>query len=173
MSCALTSGYSNDCRDSAGGAKEIMIIEHSNVEALTVAVGVVTAATLATAKRFWKYKPAKETAYGKSTLTTSVQNGTKFFAQEVAMALNKMQTATRLEIDKLAQNTLMVVIKDQNDKYWLYGYKNGLDVTAGDSGTGTAMGDRNGYNITLTGQEPEDALEVDAATYATLETPGA
>lgn len=172
MACALTQGYTNDCRDSAGGAKEVMIIEFANVADITVAAGIVTAIENASTKRWWKYKPAKETASGKATLNTNVQNGTKFYAQEVVMALNKLQTNTRLELDKLAQNTLLVVVKDQNDKNWLYGYKNGLDATAGESGTGTAMGDRNGYTVTLTGQEPEDAIEVDAATYATLETPG-
>lgn len=172
MSCALTQGYSNDCKDSVGGASLAHVIETANVSAITVTAGVVTGITKATGKRFWKYKPARETLSAKSTLTTSPENGTTFWAQEVAMSLNKMQTNTRLEIQKLAQNNVYFVITDANGKHWLYGYKNGMDTGGGESGTGAKAADRNGYTINFKSDEPEDCIEVDDTTYGALETPG-
>jgi hypothetical protein len=172
MACALTQGYSQDCRDVVGGAKEIYFMEHANATTITVAAGVVTAITKATGKRFWKYKPPRETAYGKETITANVQNGSRYYAQEVGIVLNKLQTNTSLEIQKLAQNLLLAVVRDANDVYWLYGYKNGLDATGGEGGTGTAPGDRNGYNLVFTGAEPSMAMALDSATAAALETPG-
>ena len=35
------------------------------------------------------------------------------------------------------------------------GATNGVRLTASDSGTGTALGDRNGYSLSFQGQEPE------------------
>lgn len=172
MSCALTQGYTLDCRDSIGGAKSIHFIETANITAITPTAGVITAMTKATGKRFWKYVPARDTAHGKSTQTINVQNGTNYFMQEVSMSINKLQTNTRLELQKLAQNNVYAVVTDANGKHWLYGYQNGLDASAGESGTGAAPGDRNGYTLTFTGSEPEDAIEVDSATFAALETAG-
>jgi len=46
-------------------------------------------------------------------------------------------------------------VKDNNDKMWALGEVNGLDLTGGGSGSGTAFGDRNGYTLTFTGNEKE------------------
>lgn len=161
-----------DCRDSLGGALNIHFIERANVTAITQSAGIITGITKATGKRFWRYTPARDTAYGKYTLTSNVQNGTKFYAQEVSMALNKMQTNTLLELDRLAANSLYAVVTDANKKHWLYGLNNGIDATGGEGGSGTAPGDRNGQTIIFAGSEPLPPIEVDDATYATLETPG-
>lgn len=155
-----------------GGAKEFKVIEVANVNSITVTAGVVTTVDNATAKRWWSYKVAKDTAYGKATPTINEQNGSKFYAQEVGFALNKMQTNTSLELDKMAQNTIYIALADRNGKYWLYGHEGGMTVTGGESGTGTAAGDRNGYSLVFSGQEPLYPLEIDADTWASLETPG-
>ena len=60
MSCALTSGYSLDCKDSSGGITEVYFIEKANVSSVATASGVVTALTKAAGKRFWKYELPKE-----------------------------------------------------------------------------------------------------------------
>jgi len=172
MACVLTQGVPIDCRDSMGGAKSFHLIAFADVTTVTSALGVVTAIVKATGKRFWKYVPAKETSYLKETITSSVQNGTIYYAQEIMMALTKMQANLRNEIMILGQVRIMAIVTDANNKPWLVGSDNGLDLTAGEGGTGTAPGDRNGYSVTFTGNEPLMALEVDAATYLTLETPG-
>lgn len=170
--CALTQGYSKDCAGGQGGAKELKFIEFANVTDIEVTAGVVTGITLATGKRFWKYRPARNTAYGKSTFTANVSQGTSFYAQEVGMALNGMDTNTTLELDKLSKNSLLIAVKAADGKKWLYGRDNGMDSASGESGTGTASADRNGYTRVFTSEEPADAIEIDDATYAALETPG-
>lgn len=172
MSCALTVSYTQDCRDSIGGVKEIRLVETANVESFTLTAGVITAVTMTTGNAFLTYKPAKETAYAKSKITTNVQNGSVYFAQEAGIVLHKMQTPLRLEVQNLAKNNIYIATKDQNGKNWLYGYKNGMDLSDGESGTGTAPADRNGYGLTFTGQEPEDAIEINSATWDDLIVPG-
>ena len=52
MPCALTQGYSLDCRDSLGGITEVYFIEKGNVSSITVASGSVSAITKVAGKRF-------------------------------------------------------------------------------------------------------------------------
>lgn len=172
MACALTQGYAIDCRDSIGGATTFHVIEFPAIAGYTITAGVITEIKKATGKRFWGYRPARNTGYGKETITSSVENGTTFYAQEVFFPLNKLNSNMRNEIILLAQNNLVIVVTDSNGKHWLFGKQNGLTITAGEAGTGTASGDRNGYSLTFTGEEPLLAYEVDAATFATLETAG-
>ena len=168
MACALTSGYTLDCRDSLGGVTEVYFIEAANVTATTEASGVITTLTKAAGKRFYKYEQVKDTSMMNQTITTNVQNGTVFYAQELSIILNKLQANTRNEILLLAKNNLLAVVQDGNDKYWLLGKVNGADLTGGNGATGTAFGDRNGYTLTFTGNEPALAPEVSSSIIAGL-----
>jgi hypothetical protein len=168
MPCALTQGYTLDCKDSLGGIKAMWVINHANVTAVTEASGIVSTITKAAGKVFYKYELVKNTGSLTETITTSVENGTVFYAQELSIVLNKLQANTRNEILLLAQSTLMVVVQDANDKYWLLGRFTGLDVTGGTSATGTAQGDRNGYTLTFTGGEKQLAPEVNSGIIAGL-----
>jgi len=172
MACALTQGYTLDCRDSLGGVVEVYFTEAANVTASTEASGVITALTKATGKRFWKYELVKDTSMMNQTLTASVANGSVFYAQELQIVLNKLQTNTRNEILLLAQNSLVAVVKDSNGLYWYLGKTRGIDITAGTAGTGTAQGDRSGFTLTFTGSEPALAPSVAQAVYSVLTTAG-
>jgi len=168
MACALTQGYTLDCRESLGGIKAVWLIAHANVSAVTEASGIVSAITKSAGKVFYKYELVKNTGALTETITASVENGTVFYAQEMTVVLNKLQANTRNEILLLAKNTLMAVVQDANDKYWLVGRYTGLDVTGGTAATGTAQGDRSGYSLTFTGGEKELAPEVSSSIIAGL-----
>jgi hypothetical protein len=172
MACALTQGYTLDCRDSLGGIVEVYFTEASNVTASTEASGVITALTKAAGKRFWKYALVKDTSMFNQTITASVANGTVFYTQELQIILNKLQTNTRNEILLLAQNSLVAVVKDSNGIYWYLGKTRGIDLTAGSAATGTAQGDRSGFTLTFSGAEPAMAPSVNQSVYSALETPG-
>ena len=168
MPCALTQGYTLDCKDSLGGIKAMWLINHANVTAVTEASGIVSAITKAAGKVFYKYELVKNTGSLTETITSSVENGTVFYAQELSVVLNKLQANTRNEILLLAQSTLMAVVQDANDKYWLLGRVTGVDVTGGTATTGTATGDRNGYTLTFTANEKQLAPEVNSGIIAGL-----
>jgi len=172
MACALTQGYTLDCRDSLGGIVEVYFTEAANVTTSTEASGVITALTKATGKRFWKYALVKDTSMFNQTITASVANGTVFYTQELQIILNKLQTNTRNEILLLAQNSLVAVVKDSNGIYWYLGKTRGIDLTAGSAATGTAQGDRSGFTLTFSGAEPAMAPSVNQSVYSALETPG-
>lgn len=170
MSCALTQDYSFGCDVGTGGVKETYVIELGNIDSITESSGVVTAITKVAGKIFRKYQLVQETALFEETITGNRQNGTLFYAQRGNVVINKQQVAVRNEILLLAKNDLVFIAKDNNDTYRLYGRLYGLKLLAGSASSGTAWGDRNGYSLEFTGNEPELAPFVDAAVIATLQT---
>ena len=172
MACALTQGYVLDCKDSLGGITEVFFMAAQDVASTTEASGVITALSKDQGKRFYKYELVKGTSSFTETFTSSVENGTIFYQQELSIILNKLQVNSRNEILLLNKNLLVAVVKDNNGKYWYLGKARGLDMTAGSGQSGAAEGDRSGYTITFTGKEADLAPEVQASVAAALETPG-
>lgn len=171
MSCVLTSGFSLDCRDSVGGIKTLYVTELANKATLTAASGVVTAFTLSTGKQFFTYSLEKETASITENVPDGIANGTLHYEQQVTFTLNKLSASSRNELRLLAQNQLMVIALDRNGKYWLLGQNNGLELQTLAAASGTAMGDRNGYTITLVGKEETPMQEVSSGLISTLTSP--
>lgn len=171
MACALTQGYTLDCRDNAGGAKAFWLIEFANVSGVTSSAGVVSVIGKANNKRFWKYEQIRGNAEAKEDIESNEGNGVVVYNQAVTLILTKMQASLRNEIILLAQNYLIMVVQDRNDKYWLYGWPEGMILATGGAGTGKAGTDLNGYTLNFTGQQPALALEVESSVIAGLTTP--
>lgn len=169
--CALTQDYSFGCDTGAGGVgKECYLVELENVASLTESSGTITAVTKVSGKIFRKYQLVQETALFEETITGNIQNGTLFYAQKGTIVLNKQQVAVRNEILLLAKARLVVIAQDNNDTWRLYGRLQGLKMNEGSATTGTALGDRNGYTLTFSGNERELAPFVDSSVIATLQT---
>jgi hypothetical protein len=72
-----------------------------------------------------------------------------------------MEATKRNELLLMAQATSMVIVaKDGNGKYWSIGVEKGAFMVSGSATSGTAYGDRNGYEIVLGGLEPSPIFEV-------------
>lgn len=168
MACALTQSITLDCRDSIGGVLEVYFIEADNVTSITEASGNVTAITKAGGKVFRKYNLEQETASFTETLNSSIENGTIFYQQELALVINKMSTNLRNELLLLNKNRLKAIVKDANGTYWYLGSTRNLFATGGTAGTGTGAGDRNGYSFTYTAKEPSLAPTVDSSIITAL-----
>jgi hypothetical protein len=169
MSCALTQGYTLGCRDSVGGIKEVRFIEFANVTGIAVTSGnVVSGITTSGSTKFWKYDLTKQTSQFTETVTPSMENGTIFYQQDLQVILNKMTAALRNELRLLGQNRLIASVTDRNGNYWMLGSRNGLELSAGTGQSGTAFGDRNGFDVTFTGMEEQPMFSVQASIIAAL-----
>lgn len=169
MSCALTQGYTLGCRDSVGGIKEVRFIEFANVTGVAVTSGnVVSGIATSGSTKFWKYDLTKQTSQFTETVNPSMENGTIFYQQDLQIILNKMTAALRNELRLLGQNRLMAIVTTRNDQYWLLGSRNGLELSAGTGQSGTAFGDRNGYDLTFTAMEEIPMLNVQGSIIAAL-----
>lgn len=171
--CALTTDYSFGCGQGAGGVKTFWIIEFDNVSSVAESSGLVSAITKVTGKVFRKYQLVLETSHEEEAIVGNRANGTLYYSQSLTMIINKQQLAVRNEILLMSRTQVMIVVEDNNSTWRLYGRENGLTATTGNVTSGTAWADRNGYEITFTGNEEELAPFVDESVIATLQTPGA
>lgn len=170
MSCNLTQGFTVGCKDSTGGILELYLREFSSITAITTnTTGTVTdIADGSAAADFYTYECVKQTSSTSEAIQVSVENGTNVYEQSVVYALNKSEQVKRNEVRLLAQARLMIIAKDQNGKYWLYGEVNGMDLSEGTIASGLNFGDRNGYDLTFMGREPQPAREVLASAFTAV-----
>jgi hypothetical protein len=158
MACNLTTGFSVGCNDSIGGVAEFWIANlPTDFAANTDGSGEVTG-LVGTGLDYHKFECTS--AQGASSVmndnpTVNDANGTSFFDQTATYILNKMEKAKRNEVKMIARAKMSIIIKDNNGTYWLMGETNGVRLVSGENGTGTALGDRNGYSLSFQAQEPE------------------
>lgn len=166
MACNLTQGFTLDCKDAVGGIKSIHLIDWAST-GFTVSGGEVTATTVVSGD-VYTYELPKGVGSMTTTTNVSQENGTVFNQSDIVARLRKLSTTKRNELKLLAQNRVFCIVKDNNDNYWLAGYEYGCDITAMTSESGTAMGDVQGYNFTLSAIEAESPYLVQAAVATTL-----
>jgi hypothetical protein len=158
--CLINTGYAIGCRDSIGGisaayignfdAGQIYIIDGSDV------ITGVTGSTVS----YYTFEQEMETGSFNQEGAYSVENGTVFFTQNLALTFHKNDASLRNTLILLSQGNLSVIVKDQREEYWLVGLKNGVRVTAGAMNSGKAFGDLNGVTVTLTAKEPYPAYKI-------------
>jgi hypothetical protein len=171
MLCALTGSQPLDCKDSVGGIREIKVKVHTGstfVGHVTYTSGTITTIAAGSLTGWYTYNLETETASANNNGNFNPQNGTTWYQQEVKIIMNKLSARLSYEFDQMAKAKIIVSFRDLNDVCWVFGYEFGCDVTAMTAGTGTARGDRNGYEVTLTGKEKISAPTISSAIYATL-----
>lgn len=176
--CLITQGYEIDgcVKDNTGGLAKIYIANFKDITGVTYGGSytgstfnqeMVTDIDFISGGTFYTIDLTKQTSSVTESLTVSVENGTLSYSPVITLVINKMQTETRNLLKMMATGLLMGIVQDQNEKLWLLGVKNGLDVTATENTSGVALGDRNGYTITITGIEPKPMVELYSKIYDT------
>lgn len=161
MPCAVTSGYTLDCKDAVGGLKNIYFADNvpgSFTITSSVSGGISEISAVTT---FFKYELMPQAADSfTEEITSTPANGTVFYTQTVVANFAKMNQAQRNKWYTIAQTRLSVIIEKKDGTFWLLGEVNGLEVSAGSHTSGAAMGDFNGVQLTLTGMEAQPAQVV-------------
>jgi hypothetical protein len=169
MACAVTSGFSIDCRESIGGIKKIFIANFNNVTALTLTSDVITGITMASGTKFWGYEQVKETSNYNEAIQVSDVNGTVGYETTLTTVFNKSDTTLRNQIRLLALGALMICIQDRNGKYWMMGQYGGAEMAPSSHTSGTAMGDRNGYELSFISKENLPMYEVSSTAITAVD----
>lgn len=161
MSCSQTlAGIARDCGANIGGIKRVLLANQSDVTAITVTTGAVSAMTMDTGKKFKEYLFRPGTGSMSSNYQVNAENGVSYVQTDLVMVFNRMETTKRVEVVALAQADLYAIVEDMNGKFWLLGYDEPVILSAGDGLTGTARTDRNGYSVTLQDNSKELPMEV-------------
>ena len=167
MPCILGSGIPLGCIDSTGGLKNVFIAAFDEATSFTYSADdEITAVT--SAETFYTFKFKSQSGSFNEEGTHSIENGTRFYTQTLALTFHKMEELKRKRIEELGETSMHVIVETQNGDYWFVGLKNGADLTGSTSSTGQAYGDLNGYTTTITGLEPKMAYKLSALAFADL-----
>ena len=175
MSCDITNGRIEQCKDSVSGLKAIYFINFDDLDSDDVDYNstdgdVIDTWQPASALSIYKYE-LKSTANSFTTsINSSRDNGTTFFEQTLVANLKRQDFATHKNVKLLAYGRPRIVVRTMTDQFFLMGLDQGADVSAGEISTGAALGDFNGYSLTFTAQEELPANFIDVSTEAALAT---
>jgi len=160
MSCFISSGLQLGCSDGIGGIKKIYIVGGGGeVTGFTYSTdGSITGATSTSGTTLFGFELKRNTSSLAQNVTKSFENGTIFFEQVLTAVFFYYSQEKRNLLTTLSQNDqIQIVAIDQNDVQYLLGQENGMFLSGGSAATGTAFGDRNGFEWIFTGQEKTPA----------------
>lgn len=167
MSCYISSGLALGCSDGIGGIKKMYIVGGATGDITAVsydADGAITGSTVATGTTIYGFELKRNTSSLSQNVTKSFENGTIYFEQVLTAVFFKYDQDKRNQVKILSQNDqIQIIAVDQNDVQYYLGQVNGMYLSGGSAATGTAYGDRNGFELTFTGQEQEPARVIEGA----------
>lgn len=159
MPCAISSGYTIDCRESVGGVQTIWVIEKSKIASYGATDGTLTGITMSpSGQTFYKIEVPRGTAFATNAVTASQENGTFFYTHLVSFPMNSRSATVRNLVNVLAKNKCVFVTLEGDGVYRMYGANFGLFLDTAEAGSGTALADRNGYMLSFSSQETEDFI---------------
>jgi len=162
--CELSSGFTLDCKDAIGGIKQIVLLDKTLVTGITLdASQVITAIAGPTDADLYTYELPTQTGSFEETINFNRDNGTVFYTQTVNVMIHKLSAAKRLELQSVAQARVIVFVEDTNGNWWAVGYEYGADLSTATAGTGTVLGDANGYTLAFTHEAAVRAYKLNGA----------
>ena len=171
MSCDITHGRVEPCKDAVGGINNIYIFNFADVPTSGITFDVTNTDVidvLGSSLTAYKYELKATTNTLEQTINASRDNGTTFFEQALNITLKKMDKEANKELKLLSYGRPKIVVEDNNGNLLFCGFEHGLDVTGGTFATGGSLGDLNGYTLTFTGSEKTPANFCIPATGTTV-----
>jgi hypothetical protein len=163
MSCYISSGVDLGCSDGIGGIKSIWVLGQTGSTLPSVSTVGITGSTgpitgITGAGAWYNFELKRNTSSLSQNTTKNFENGTIFWEQVLTAILYKYDQDKRNQLLVLGQNDkIQIIAVDQNDVNYYLGQVNGMYLSGGSAATGTAFGDRNGFELIFTGQEADPA----------------
>ena len=174
MSCYISSGVQLGCSDGIGGIKSIYVLGMTGSTGASVSAVSVTGSTgpitgITGTGGWYQFQLKRNTSSLAQNTTKNFENGTIYWEQVLTAVLFKYDQDKRNQLLLLGQNDqTQIIAQDQNDVFYYLGQVNGMYLSGGSAGTGTAYGDRNGFELIFTGQEPQPANVINVASQSAL-----
>jgi hypothetical protein len=151
MACLASTGRKLPCKDVVGGISKLYLANYGTLGTVTITAGTITAVSGVGTN--WYQYDVKGTSNLEQTINSSSDVGTTFYDQNITLVLTKMDVATQVELQSVIAGNFHAFVQDNNGNYLAVGLTRGVEVTGGSITTGTALGDLNGYTLTLNGKE--------------------
>ena len=167
MACTLTTGRKLPCKSAFGGIKRVYFADFGGIGSVTVdaTTGEATIVDASPAAVWFEY-PVKGNSSLETVVTSSRENGTTFYTQNLNLTLTFLDAKTQAELQLLAVSRPYIVVSDYYGNNFLCGFENGMECTGGTVVTGAAAGDLSGFTLTFEGMEESAPFFVTAAPTA-------
>jgi hypothetical protein len=168
MSCDIANGRLEVCKDSVSGIDAIYLINFGDYSAIgydgtnTDVIDTIDGVT-----SLYKFE-LKGTNSFDQVITSSRENGTSFVEQTLTFTLKKQDATTHKTVKLLSYGRPYVVVKNRNNQFFFAGLEHGMELTTANIVNGVAMGDLNGYTLTMVGTEKLAANLIDCSTETAL-----
>lgn len=163
--CDVAIGQGRTCRGKGQGglANEVYFFNYVT-DAFTLTDGVATALDGLTGEAVYKYVIMGDANIFTESIVSDHKTGSKVNTQTLVTQLFSQDSATSVELDKLAAGKIAGVVIDNNGKYRWFA-EDSVNVTSTvEAVSGGARADVNGYNVTLVAETLNSAPELDATT---------
>ena len=132
MSCNITAGRNEVCKDSVGGLQGVYFINFETGSFSKNGSGEINSLSGSTAY----FYELKGTSTYTETVNSSRENGTTFFSQETVVNLKKLTNEMTTQLKVLAYGRPQILIWTNAGDTLLAGEVHGCDLTAGTIQTG-------------------------------------
>ncbi len=161
FSCEINeySLYTRDCSYSMGGIKSILLFDTNNsiifTEDLNQNIASITLQNNISFLKIDTYPFASK--YSENFIRN--EKG-YFFDNTLEVSLDIRRFDKRLFLEKIKSKTLIFIIQDSGNRWWLIGEENGFKIDNFNESTGLGAQDFNGYNITFKGTSTFQSKEI-------------
>lgn len=177
----ILTGIAEECSPNMGGIDRVLLFDgESTINSVLKLEGDVTVSVknmplsyalfdgaITPDNHAFLYVPAIDSSSANSESTIDLPNGINFTTTNIQLVFNRLDESKSLEFDYLStmrvSNGIKGFYRDNNGKWFLVGAFSNLYTTAASVSTGTAKGDGNTVNITLTDAGPYAPIPMNAA----------
>lgn len=164
MACSPSKGRLIPCNDAVGGITGIYFIDYGQI---TVTYDALQPAVIEDLGAVTAYKYDIKSASGvEQTLTTTPDNGTTFVNQVVTAILQRATWADNNELLLLGYGRPHCVVHLNTGEAILVGIERGASIITAVNSTGVALGDLQGYTVTINADERKYANYLEGSTIA-------
>jgi hypothetical protein len=170
MAClTIGNGRALPCKKTVGGLKAVYFADYGTLGIVSITGSEITG--LGGAPDWYKYNINGSSSL-ETTVNSSRENGSLFYAQTLNLSLLVLDKATQEEIKILATSRKHVIVEDYNSNLFMIGLYNGAETTGGSIVTGAAMGDSQSFALTLEAMETEPPYFVGSTYDLAADTDG-
>ena len=131
-------------------------------------IEAVSGATLKSgADKYVEFQFRKNSSSMDTEMTVN-DNGSHYYTNSATCTFAKIENSKRLALQSVASGECSMIIVDSNNQTWLIGAENPVSLTTLSGSTGTAIGDSNQYSVTLSADEANMPLLIEADQAQTI-----
>lgn len=164
MACNLTQGFTTDCLEGLGGAKEIFLANWAEIDGGITIDGTTGMIDGLPTFTLYRYVPLKNSIEWNEVPTPNAENGTLYYANQLTFRMGGLSADKRKEFALLAKAKLVAFVRLYSDKIVCLGREQGLFLSGGQWGSGKALSDFAGYEFQLSSDQASPCEYLEAFT---------